>query len=1138
MSYLYGGPNDYSSGAWLYRLLTAADNEAKYQTNAGTKYAISGEATLWGKAIPITWGRRRITGQLLQIGITGIKTTVTDLKNVKQPGTVFPTPGGSVTMDQIGVGYEIATSYQSTFAYCFGAPGNRSSKQILRKMWINGQLAFDIEQGALSNNFRFRFYQGNEDQLPDSELNRDRYDFPVAYRGLMYIVFYDYVSPQSAGMGNPVIEAEFAEEVTNTQPIRVYETMGETITATFHPDSLTFDAKKGIAYSVGNDGQIYKFRVADGALLDVYPITGWTDPPGSGESYASGAWANTRVFFRLNGVPVLGATLGGGNSQRFHLINADSGVVITGFGANGTSLTPSLSNLCHIVSMNATVLNDPSFGSKAQIVLADLFNCSYLLEFNGSEITAVAFYHKPGLGISGAMGAPKNGSVVDVYQWYTTSIWKNGVDFYTAPYSVIGGFYCGLDNTIVFVGGSGSNWFATKIKPDGTVVWSIDQDDVSNIGIPNTSSAPQWQNNSNTAGGQRIGWVSNGSGLDIAILDMISGVVDKVTRLNAGGTGSRIFDAFSNRFIFVTSSPSTSLSDYPLFQQTVGDITLATFLSNVAELQGYEPGNITVSGIDDQIVGAVITEVTDLDAMLSDISKAYNFQIIKTGRTIKFTRRGYGSGFLVDAEYTEEQRAILSDGDGEYVTVETEIQASNQTPGSIRLRYVDPDYQFTVNEFTYKRNDPLADPTIEMSLALPIIMNGSTAAALAARALVDAGVNATTHSFRLPQARLAHEPGDVVDLVFDDYSDTVRMIEISYNGDFSLTIKSEAILTNDGPTYPIEAPVLPEPPAPELQGEGEPLVFDTTLLFPYLQLDADALEIWASAVAAGRLPLRGGNIISKSVDGKELQPKGDVDQLVYGSVVGKLPNGPYWAFNMDQEIKIRLLQGDPTKFESRTMVEVLAGANRLLVGDTTRWEHIGFCDVDYDDTTKTLTLSNIIRGLRGTEPYGPLHQSADYAVLIENETFLPMFDNVSDLNKTAVYAVSTELMQVNYADAVTVQILGQARRPWAPARVQAEDVSGDVVLTWERRTRLYGTLHDGSGSVPLDEASEAYQLTLYRAGNAVRTVDLTSPTFTYTSSMQSTDGWVGSITDLQLTVSQVSELVGPGFVNSGTYHVE
>src|SRR6478609_7283470 len=147
-------------------------------------YGVSGEASLWGKPIPITWGTRRISGQLLQIGIQRQETTVQEKPSFS--GWGFDQAENPIIGGLAGDGYyaqnnltwSSKTRFYSTFAYVFGSPGNLTATQILRKLWFNGQLVYDQTQGFLSPEIRFRFYQGDENQTPDSELNRERYTHP------------------------------------------------------------------------------------------------------------------------------------------------------------------------------------------------------------------------------------------------------------------------------------------------------------------------------------------------------------------------------------------------------------------------------------------------------------------------------------------------------------------------------------------------------------------------------------------------------------------------------------------------------------------------------------------------------------------------------------------------------------------------------------------------------------------------------------------------------------------------------------------------------------------------------------------------------------------------------------------------
>jgi len=89
----------------------------------------------------------------------------------------------------------------------------------------------------------------------------------------------------------------------------------------------------------------------------------------------------------------------------------------------------------------------------------------------------------------------------------------------------------------------------------------------------------------------------------------------------------------------------------------------------------------------------------------------------------------------------------------------------------------------------------------------------------------------------------------------------------------------------------------------------------------------------------------------------------------------------------------------------------------------------------------------------------------------------------------------------------------------------------DVVITWERRGRILGDLVDNTGSVPLSEDSEAYELEILDFEEAVlRTVTgLTSKSYTYTAADQAADGY-----PVFVRLYQISAQVGRGLPGTAT----
>jgi hypothetical protein len=107
---------------------------------------------------------------------------------------------------------------------------------------------------------------------------------------------------------------------------------------------------------------------------------------------------------------------------------------------------------------------------------------------------------------------------------------------------------------------------------------------------------------------------------------------------------------------------------------------------------------------------------------------------------------------------------------------------------------------------------------------------------------------------------------------------------------------------------------------------------------------------------------------------------------------------------------------------------------------------------------------------------------------------------------------------------------GVGLRPYSPVHVRAarDPVSGDIAITWVRRTRTGGDCWDDV-DVPLGEEAEAYQVDILdEAGDTIRTLSTTLPAATYGAAMQAADRGGAPITSLSLCVYQLSATFGRG----------
>lgn len=117
---------------------------------------------------------------------------------------------------------------------------------------------------------------------------------------------------------------------------------------------------------------------------------------------------------------------------------------------------------------------------------------------------------------------------------------------------------------------------------------------------------------------------------------------------------------------------------------------------------------------------------------------------------------------------------------------------------------------------------------------------------------------------------------------------------------------------------------------------------------------------------------------------------------------------------------------------------------------------------------------------------------------------------------------------------------GIGLRPFAPAHLRARrnPGTGDITLTWTRRSRAPEADSWEGFEVPLGEEVESYAVTILasHAGAVLRTLNAATPQVIYTAAQQAADfgAPLGPGASLSFAVRQVSMAVGPGWPRQAT----
>ena len=398
--------------------------------------------------------------------------------------------------------------------------------------------------------------------------------------------------------------------------------------------------------------------------------------------------------------------------------------------------------------------------------------------------------------------------------------------------------------------------------------------------------------------------------------------------------------------------------------------------------------------------------------------------------------------------------------------------------------------------------------------------------------------------FKVPASYLEAVPGDVAEVTLDDVKFArarVSEASVGANWEVELEMRSEGVPTavdsdagdadgrylytdsdlggDDGSNFETRRP------------KGEISLTDLHLLdIPYVA-DTVALPFDSPTVAWGASPTNpyltwGGARLFSSSDEVNWEP---VDAAEASMVTGELatelpaPASP-WRI-VEQSFQVNLVSGD---LESITELAMLNGGNRAAIVSDSGTEIIQFQNAVLQDDGSYL-LSRLIRGRRGTEPFSGAYEVGTTFVLLRDIRYIRVLRE--ELNNTRYYRAPTigNLLESTFSRPFAAQ--GANLRPWAVAHLQAATgAGGDVVLTWVRRPRINGALTDGTGTVPVAEESEKYEVDVIDPVQVVtRTLEVTEPTATYAASDRVEDG-IGRV-DVTFRVYQISAVTGRGLVS-------
>lgn len=491
----------------------------------------------------------------------------------------------------------------------------------------------------------------------------------------------------------------------------------------------------------------------------------------------------------------------------------------------------------------------------------------------------------------------------------------------------------------------------------------------------------------------------------------------------------------------------------------------------------------------------------------------------------------------------------MSSPNGDVAYAETR-RPEHDLPSEMRLAYIDRNRQYEQGSVVAKRTlDPA--PTMyslqKENVELPIVFNSSAEALdIGWKLLSDTWMQRAALKLTLPWRHADLDPTDVVRLNLSDGRKlTDRLLKSTIGANFSVEV--ETVRANDPVHETAEFSESPfgSVPAVEIKTPSlsKTFVFDTPY-FEDFQSTGGAFLRYYLAVGSDSTQWSGAQLY-RSTDAEEYNRiNAATKDVTWGYVEGTLGRpAVLWATDDVNTLTVQL-SVDNGDVASITYDQLVAGGNKALIlnEETGEAEIIQFQLVTVN-ADGSVTLSNLVRGLRGTDYYAGSHGSGEVFILIDDSSYLSESADLSTIGATNYYKAVAAGQLVGAAPETLIGFRGRSLMPYAPASVARTDDGVDLTVFWKRRTRVGGAWNmTGTGveNVPLSEASESYETYLINPGTPLSDFDptkpatyavlktSTTPSVTFNSTELSGAGI--SLTDhVKVAVYQISDVVGRGF---------
>lgn len=514
--------------------------------------------------------------------------------------------------------------------------------------------------------------------------------------------------------------------------------------------------------------------------------------------------------------------------------------------------------------------------------------------------------------------------------------------------------------------------------------------------------------------------------------------------------------------------------------------------------------------------GFVIQAKTSFRSSVEPLASLFMFDIIESGATIKAVSQQEARSI---ATVTLRDIAEAQSGEDEPVVL-TRSQAS-ELPVGMTIKYIDIFKEYEMAAVSQRRE--VVESESEPASETPIVLDYARAQQMVDRLLYSAWAKRTVGEFGLLPEFLYLEAGDVITIDDGNFNKPLRIEGIADAGYRQVTGRSFDLgifQPGGGASRTQKINNQPEAIAP-------------TAVFMDLPMLRSVDVPYRPYVAAYVTPWPGVNVYRSITDSNYGLDTTVLAPSVIGRTTDLFSSGVTDVWDSTNELKVEIFSEELSTLPEEN---VLNGGNALAIENSDGgWEIVQFVNATLTGT-RTYTLTKLLRGQLGTEDNMEDNLPIGARIVLVESTFQQLSLGISDIGREYYlkYGPANRDIGDDLYQTTQETFTGRGLRPYSPVHVAGvDDGSGNITISWVRRTRINGDSWDYIDDVPLNEAYERYEVDVLDGTDAVvRTIAVTDATeVVYTAAQQSTDG---ISTPFDIIVYQLSDQVGRGIGRRAT----